>query len=393
MPRYPSRTLFYRHARKLRRAPQRATVAAREPAAAIPWANGSLSIRLSSPARRRLMTTAVGYMMTGRNPMRPVCAALAAALISCSTLLVPRSASALDYPNRNVRVVIPFTAGGAPDVLMRLVGQALQEKWGQGVVIENRAGGNTMVGTVAVTKSAPDGYTLLLAADQTFVLNPLLYASLPYSMKELDAVALIASIPHMLAGANKVPVSNVKELIALAKAKPDTITFGTTGAGTIQRIATEFFAGIAGVKLVHVPYKGANETMMGILQGEIDMTINGMSNILPYVSGDKLKALAVSTAERNPLAPNIPTMQEAGVPGYTSQGSFGLFAPAGTPREIRDKVATDVGEVLARPEIKKALEARSFVVTSFGPDAFDKYIGSETVKWEAVVKRAGIKGE
>jgi tripartite-type tricarboxylate transporter receptor subunit TctC len=325
--------------------------------------------------------------------MRPVCAALAAALISFSTLLPSRSASALDYPNRNVRVVIPFTAGGAPDVLMRLVGQVLQEKWGQGVVIENRAGGNTMVGTVAVTKSAPDGYTLLLAADQTFVLNPLLYATLPYSMKELDTVAMMATIPHMLAVANKVPVSNVKELIALAKAKPDTITFGTTGAGTIQRIATEFFAGIAGIKLVHVPYKGANETMMGILQGEIDMTINGMSNILPYVSGDKLKALAVSTAERNPLAPNIPTMQEAGVPGYTSQGSFGLFAPAGTPREIRDKVAADVGEVLARPEIKKALEARSFVVTSFGPDAFDKYIGTETVKWEAVVKRAGIKGE
>ena len=325
--------------------------------------------------------------------MRPVCAALAAALISFSTLLPSRSASALDYPNRNVRVVIPFTAGGAPDVLMRLLGQKLTEKWGQGVVIENRAGGNTMVGTVAVTKSAPDGYTLLLAADQTFVLNPLLYATLPYSMKELDTVAMMATIPHMLAVANKVPVSNVKELIALAKAKPDTITFGTTGAGTIQRIATEFFAGIAGIKLVHVPYKGANETMMGILQGEIDMTINGMSNILPYVSGDKLKALAVSTAERNPLAPNIPTMQEAGVPGYTSQGSFGLFAPAGTPREIRDKVAADVGEVLARPEIKKALEARSFVVTSFGPDAFDKYIGTETVKWEAVVKRAGIKGE
>src|ERR1051325_8396596 len=213
MPRFPSRTLFCRHARKLRRAPQR-------PAAAIPWANGSLSIRLSSPARHRLMTTAVGYMMTGRNPMRPVCAALAAAPIS-------------------------FSGGGAPDVLMRLVGQALQEKWGQGVVIENRAGGNTMVGTVAVTKSAPDGYTLLLAADQTFVLNPLLYATLPYSMKELDTVDMMATIPHMLAVANKVPVSNVKELIALAKAKPDTITFGTTGAGTIQRIATEFFAGIA----------------------------------------------------------------------------------------------------------------------------------------------------
>lgn len=325
--------------------------------------------------------------------MRVVCAALAAALTFFSALLPSQSAAALDYPNHPVRVIIPFTAGGAPDVLMRLVGQALSEKWGQGVVIENRAGGNTMVGTVAAAKSAPDGYTLLLAADQTFVLNPLLYASLPYSMKELDAVALIASIPHMLAVANKVPVSNVKELIALAKEKPDTITFGTTGAGTIQRIATEYFAAIAGVKLVHVPYKGANEATMAILQGEIDMTINGMSNILPHIESGKLKALAVSTAERNPLVPNIPTMQEAGVPGYTSQGSFGLFAPAGTPRDIRDKVAADVAEVLSRPDVKKALEARSFVVTSMGPDAFDKYMASELVKWDAVIKRANIKAD
>jgi tripartite-type tricarboxylate transporter receptor subunit TctC len=326
--------------------------------------------------------------------MRVVFAAFAAALTFFSATVLPsRSASALDYPNRPVRVIIPFTAGGAPDVLMRMVGQALSEKWGQGVVIENRAGGNTMVGTVAAAKSPADGYTLLLAADQTFVLNPLLYATLPYSMKELDTIALIASIPHMLAVANKVPVSNVKELIALAKAKPDTITFGTTGAGTIQRIATEYFAAIAGVKLVHVPYKGANEATMAILQGEIDMTINGMSNILPHIESHKLKALAVSTAERNPLVPDIPTMQEAGVPGYTSQGSFGLFAPAGTPHDIRDKIAADVAEIIARPDVKKALEARSFVVTSLGPDAFDKYIASENVKWEAVIKRAGIKGD
>src|SRR3954447_17157629 len=181
------------------------------------------------------------------------------------TIFPLRHADAVDYPTRTVRVIIPFTAGGAPDVLLRVVAQKLSEKWGQGVVVENRVGGNTLVGTVAATKSAPDGYTLLLAADQTFILNPLLYETLPYSMKELDPIILVASIPHMLAVANKVPVSNVKELIALAKAKPDTITFGTTGPGTIQRIATEYFAGIAGVKLVHVPYKGANETTTAIL--------------------------------------------------------------------------------------------------------------------------------
>jgi tripartite-type tricarboxylate transporter receptor subunit TctC len=304
--------------------------------------------------------------------------------------ILPRPALALDYPNHPVHVIVPFTAGGAPDVLMRLLGQKLAEKWGEGVIIENRAGGNTLIGTVAGAKSTPDGYTLTLAADQTFVLNPLLYSSLPYSMKEFDPIILMASIPHMLAVANKVPVSNVKELIALAKAKPDTLTYGTTGPGTIQRIATEYFSGIAGIKLVQVPYKGANETTTAILSGEIDMTINGMSNILPHIGEGKLKALAVSTATRNPLAPNVPTMQEAGVPGYASQGSFGLFAPAGTPKDIIAKVHADTAEVLALPDVKKALEARSFVVGGQGPAEFEKFIAEENVKWQRVIKEANI---
>jgi tripartite-type tricarboxylate transporter receptor subunit TctC len=323
--------------------------------------------------------------------MRVVFAALAAALTFFSATILPsRSASALDYPNRPVRVIIPFTAGGAPDVLMRMVGQALSEKWGQGVVIENRAGGNTMVGTVAAAKSPADGYTLLLAADQTFVLNPLLYSTLPYSMKELDTIALIASIPHMLAVANKVPVSNVKELIALAKSKPDTLTYGTTGPGTIQRIATEYFSGLTGVKLLQVPYKGANETTTALLSGEIDLTINGMSNILPHIGSGKLKALAISTVTRNPLAPDVPTMQEAGVPGYSSQGSFGLFAPVGTPRDIIEKVNADTLEVLKQPDVKKALEARSFVVDAKGPGEFQRFIAEEEVKWEKVINDAHI---
>jgi tripartite-type tricarboxylate transporter receptor subunit TctC len=314
-----------------------------------------------------------------------------AALVCALGAILPRPAAALDYPTRPVHVIVPFTAGGAPDVLMRLLGQKLTEKWGQGVVIENRAGGNTLIGTVAGAKSAPDGYTLTLAADQTFVLNPLLYSSLPYSMKEFDPIILMASIPHMLAVANKVPVSSVRELVALAKAKPDTITFGTTGPGTIQRIATEYFAGIAGIKLVHVPYKGANETTTAILSGEVDMTINGMSNILPHIGEGRLKALAVSTVTRNPLAPEVPTMQEAGVPGYSSQGAFGLFAPAGTPRDIIAKIHADTAGMLAQPDVKQALEARSFVVGGAGPAEFEKFIAEENVKWQKVIKEANIK--
>ena len=318
--------------------------------------------------------------------------AIVSALVCIAgVVLAPLHASALDYPNRPVHVIVPFTAGGAPDVLMRMLGQKLAEKWGQGVVIENRAGGNTLIGTVAGAKSPPDGYTLTLAADQTFVLNPLLYPSLPYSMKEFDPIVLMASIPHMLAVANKVPVSNVRELIALAKSNPNTVTFGTTGPGTIQRIATEYFAGIACVKLVHVPYKGANETTTAILSGEIDMTINGMSNILPHIGEGKLKALAVSTVTRNPLAPDVPTMQEAGVPGYSSQGAFGLFAPAGTPKDIIAKIHADIAGVMMNPDMKKALEARSFVTGGAGPAEFEKFIADENVKWQKVIKEANIQ--
>lgn len=308
------------------------------------------------------------------------------------TIAAPRLSLAQAYPSRTVRVIIPFTPGGAPDVLLRMVAQKLSEKWGQAVVVENRAGGNTLTGTVAVTKSAPDGYTLLHTGDQTFVLNPLLYATLPYSMKELDPIILMASIPHMLAVSHKVPASNVKELIALAKQKPGTMTYGTTGPGTIQRIATEYFAGIVGIKLVHVPYRGANETTTAILAGEIDMTINGMSNILPHIAGGKLKALAISTLARHRLAPDIPTMQEAGVPGYNSQGAFGLFAPAGVPAEIRAKIHADTAEILKRPDVVKALEDRSFQVDNVGPDGFAKLIAVETDKWAKVIRAANIKG-
>ena len=211
-----------------------------------------------------------------------------------------------------------------------------------------------MIGTVAVTKSEPDGYTLLLAADQTFILNPCSMPTCPM-MTDLRPIVLIASIPHMLAVANNVPVPHVTELIALAKATPETLLYGSTGPGSVQRLATAYFAGIVGVKLVHVPYKGANETTAAILASEIDMTINGMSNILPNIANGRLKALAISTATRNPLAPDVPTMQEAGVPGYTSQGTFGLLAPAGIPIAIKEKIARDVAEVLSRPDVRTAL--------------------------------------
>ena len=306
---------------------------------------------------------------------------------------ISRMSWAQAYPSRPVRIITPFSPGGGADVLLRVVAQKLAERWKQPVVIENRAGGNTLVGTVAVSKAPTDGYTLLFTSEQTFILNPLLYATIPYSMKEFDPIILVASIPHMLSVSRKLPVENVKELIALAKQKPGSLTYGTTGPGTIQRIATEYFASIAGIKLLHVPYRGANEATTALLSGEIDLTINAMSNILPHIEGGKLKALAISTLSRHPLAPDVPTMQEAGVPGYRSESAFGLFAPTGVPAEIRATIRTALTEVLQHPDVLKVLEARSFQVNNVGPDGFAKLIATETEKWAKVIRAANIKGE
>jgi len=305
----------------------------------------------------------------------------------------PAAAQAQDYPSRTVKVIIPFTAGGAPDVLFRLVAQALSEKWGHGVIIENRAGGNTIPGTLAASKSAPDGYTLLFTADGTFVLNPLLYSSLPYSLSDLVPVVLVGTTPHILAVSKSVPANTVQEFVGLAKSKPNTLTYGTTGPGSIQRLAMEYFSRIAGIQLVHVPYRGANETTTAIVAGEIDSTINGASNILPHMPTGAVKALAISTKERSPLAPDLPTMQEAGVPGYSSQGAFGLLAPAGVPDAIRAKIYADVVDVLKRPDIKQAAEARSFQLFAGNADDFQRLIAEETSKWRDVIRDAQIKIE
>ena len=257
-------------------------------------------------------------------------------------------------------------------------------------MIENRAGGNTLIGTVAVATS---GAATVNAAHrrQTFVLNRASLSDAALFDEGARSDRADGGDPAHAGGVEQGAGVEREGADRAREAEADTLTYGTTGPGTIQRIATEYFAGIAGIKLVHVPYKGANETTTAILSGEIDMTINGMSNILPHIGSGKLKALAISTLKRNPLAPDIPTMQEAGVPGYASQGAFGLFAPAGTPRDIIEKVHADVAEILARPDVTKALEARSFVVESAGPAGFEKFIADETVKWRKVIAEANIK--
>jgi tripartite-type tricarboxylate transporter receptor subunit TctC len=303
------------------------------------------------------------------------------------------SNAATDYPNRTVRIIIPFSAGGAPDIVMRVVAQALSEKWKQSVVIENRPGANTFTGTTAVTRSAPDGYTLLFTADGTFILNPLLYASTPYAMNELAPLSLIATTPHVFAVSRKVQAQSVREFVALAKANPGKMTFGSTGSGSIQRLAFEFFSKLAGIDLVHVPYRGANETATALVAGEIDATINGAATVLPHVGQNGVRALAITTKQRSGLAPDLPTMEEAGVPGFSSQGAFGLLAPAGVPQDIREKLEADLAEVMQRPEMQGVLGTRYFERAPLGPVEFQKVIAEESAKWRSVIEDKQIKAD
>jgi tripartite-type tricarboxylate transporter receptor subunit TctC len=300
---------------------------------------------------------------------------------------------ASDFPSRTVRIIIPFSAGGAPDVLFRIVAPYLSEKWKQPVVIENRPGGNTNIGTVVVTKAEPDGHTLLFTTDGTFIFNPLIYTSMPYSLSELAPVSMVATTSQMFAIGTHIPAKTMSEFIALAKSKPGEINYGSTGPASIQRLQMEYFMALTGVRLTHVPFRGANETIMAMLANQMDATITGSSNIVPYLPTEKLRALAITTAQRSKLAPEIPTMQEAGVPGYETYGVFGLFAPAQTPARTINAIYADLTEIITRPDIKALLEARSFDVEAKNAAEFQKIIGRDTLKWRKVITTANIKDE
>ena len=313
-----------------------------------------------------------------------VCAALAGAV------LMPGAGWALDYPTRTVRIIVPFPAGGVPDVLARILAQGLSEKWGQPVVIENKTGANTSLGAAFVARSAPDGYTILFTTDGTFILNPLLYKELPYSMKDLAPVSLIATTVHALAINSSVPAKTVKEFVALAKAKPNGYSYGTSGPASIQRITMELFMRTEGISLLHVPYKGSGETTTALIAGEINSMINGGLNIFPLLSNPSIRALAVSSTTRSRFAPDLPTMQEAGVAGYVSGGLSGVFTPAGVSAEIRDKIYRDIADLLKKPQIADALSKSYFEPQGKNGEEFQAIIKQETERWRDVITAAKI---
>jgi tripartite-type tricarboxylate transporter receptor subunit TctC len=300
---------------------------------------------------------------------------------------------AQDYPSKPVRIVVPFAPGGSTDVLARIVGQKLGERWGQPVFVENRAGAGGNIGADQVAKSAPDGYTLLLGG-VPHAISASLYSKLPYDLaRDLTAIAEIASFPSAIVLHPSLPANSVKELIALARARPGQLSFGSAGNGSPNHLALELFQTTAGVRMVHVPYKGSGQLIGDLLAGQVQLASMGTPVALPHVQSGKLRAIAVTGAVRSSLLPEVPTVSEAGLPGFDVTSWYGVFGPARLPAGIVAKLNSEIGSAVTSPDVKERLAALGAEPSVKAPDEFGRYVREEITKWAKVVKDSGAKAE
>jgi tripartite-type tricarboxylate transporter receptor subunit TctC len=294
------------------------------------------------------------------------------------------------YPNRPVKLIVPFAPGGFTDVVARVVGQKLSASMGQQFVIENRPGAGSTIGTDFVAKSTADGYTLLIVST-THVISPWLYKSVPYDpVKSFVAVSKLVDSPYVLLVNAKIPANSVKEFVALAKAQPNSIRYASSGNGSSQHLMGGLFAAMTGIKIQHVPYKGSNMASQDLVAGIVESSFAGVPNAMAHVPSGKLKALAVTTAKRSPLLPDVPTLSEEGVPGYDASVWLALLAPAGTPKEIVNRLNTEIGKLLAAPDAAKTFATVGVEVSFSTPEEITQYMIQERERWGKVVKEAGI---
>ena len=302
-------------------------------------------------------------------------------------------AHAQDYPSRPVRIVVPFAPGGPNDIIVRLVAQKLTETWGQPFVVENRPGAGGNIGTDFVAKAAPDGYTLLSVGPGSLIINPLI-GKVPYdTARDFAPVTLMARAPNALVAHPSLPAGSVKELIELARSQPGRINYGSGGNGSTPHLAGAMFAAMAGVALTHVPYKGTAPATADLIGGQVQIAFLGIPTVLPHVKSGKLHVLAVTGKHRSPELPGVPTVDEAGVPGYELSPWYGLLAPAGTPREVVVRLGEEVSRVVRAPEMKEKLAVQGAEVAGGSPEEFAALIRADTSTWSRVVKDAGIRIE
>ena len=307
-------------------------------------------------------------------------------------LLIPLCASAYaaDYPQRPIRLIVPFAAGGGLEITARSIGQKLTEKRGQAIVIDNRPGAATIVGSEIAAKASPDGYTLLMITT-TFAINPSLYGKLPYDpVREFAPVTQINSVPNILVVNPSIPAHTVRELIALAKAKPGQLNYASAGSGTSPHLAAELFKTMAGIEMTHIPYKGIPPAVTDVIAGRVTMLMTTTISAAPHVKSGRLRALAITSPKRLAAMPDVPVIGET-VPGYEADAFQGMVAPAGVPKEIVRQLADDIAAIVRLPDIRERIIADGAEPIGSTPEAFSIFLKKEMLKWGKVVKESGAR--
>ncbi len=301
-------------------------------------------------------------------------------------------AAAADYPNQTIKIIVPFPPGGGVDVVARMIAPRMSESLGQSVIIENRGGAGGSVGATAVAQSAHDGYTLLLGTGSTHGTNPLVYTKLGYDpVRDFAPVALITSAPLMLVANNDVPVKNAADLIALAKAKPGQLSFGSYGTGSNNHLIAELLNSMAGIQTNHIPYRGSAPMMTDLIGGRIQFAFDGIATTVGYIRAGTVRALGVSTAKRSTVLPDEATIAEQGVPGFDAAAWFALFAPAGTPKEVIELLNSKANDALKAPEVREGFLKAGNEPVGGGPEVLAARVQSELQKWPAIVREKNIR--
>jgi tripartite-type tricarboxylate transporter receptor subunit TctC len=300
--------------------------------------------------------------------------------------------SAASYPTKPVRFIAPFPPGGSTDLLARLVALKLSEAWGQQVIVENRGGAGGTIGVELAARAAPDGYTIVMGHVGTFGFNPTLYPKLSYdAIKDFAPITVLATVPNGMAVHPSLPVKTARDFVALAKAKPGELLYASGGSGSASHLAGEYFRLLTKINMVHVPYKGTGPAMIGLISGQTTMTITGMTALMPHVKSGRLKLLGVATMKRLAILPEVPTINESGVPGYDANQWYGVLTQAAVPRDIVMKLNAEIIKILARSDVKDRLAADGAEAVANTPEQFAAHIKAEIARWAPVVKASGAK--